>query len=186
VGATNAVHGDYTTINNALEELRKGFVSAIPARLEKMEQTIEQTLATTSPTGIQENLHSLIIAFNSLAGTSATYGYHDIGKYAKAAERHLKGLDPAREDMEKAMTKLRAYLQAITIDLEEMDHSQLSDQKLKQLTTHLEMNHRPENILIYLADEDTAFLEEMATLLSSSGFKVDHFTTLYELEERIG
>jgi PAS domain S-box-containing protein len=184
-GALSTVYGDHTTISNALEELRKGFFSGIPARLQKIEKTIEETLAAQSGTDSLERIQSLIIAFHSLAGTSATYGYYDISKHAKAAERHLKSIDPDNDDMQRAMSKLRAYQQAISIDIEEEGSKQLTDQKLKQLTTYLEINQRLENILIYLADEDESFIEELNTLLLSSGFKVQYFTTLYELEERI-
>jgi len=179
------VYGDHTIISNALEELRKGFVSGVPARLKKIEHSIAKILASDSADTIEETIHSLIIAFHSLAGTGSTYGYYDIGRHAKAAEHHLKKLSPRQDDIQQAMAKLNAYVQAIHIDLEELDSEQYSDQKLKQLTTHLEMNHRRENLLIYLADEDGSYAEELHTLLISSGFKVEYFTTLYELEERI-
>ena len=179
------MYGDHTIIRNALEELRKGFVSGIPARLKKIEQSIAEILAADSAGAIEEYIHSLIIAFHSLAGTGSTYGYYDIGRHAKAAERHLRKLSPGVDNIQQAMAKLNAYIQAIQIDLEELDSEQFSDQKLKQLTTYLEMNRRPENLLIYLADEDDSYVEDLHTLLVSSGFKVEYFTTLYELEERI-
>ena len=179
------MYGDHTRISNALEELRKGFFSGIPARLQKIEQTIAETLASSEPHEVQDHIHSLIIAFHSLAGTSATYGYHDLSKHATAAERHLKKINPAIDDMDQAMSKLRAYQQAIGIDLEEDGPQKLTEQKLKQLATHLEINRRPDNILIYLADENEALIDELNTLLISSGLKVQYFANLYELEERI-
>lgn len=177
--------GDHTTIRNALEELRKGFFSGVPARLQKIEQTITEVLANNDLSERQDLIRSLVIAFHSLAGTSATYGYHDISKHAKAAERHLKEINPDIDNMTQAMTKLRAYQQAIGIDIEDEGSQRLSEQELKQLTTHLEANRSPDKFLIYLADEDEVFVEDLNTLLLSSGFKVQCYNNLYELEQRI-
>ncbi|MBD3669576.1 MAG: response regulator [Gammaproteobacteria bacterium] len=176
---------EQSTISNALEELRKSFFNGIPTRLDKLNELQENLYDCDDTRTRHDLLQKLNIAYHSLAGTSATYGYHDISKHAKAAERYLKQMDPTAKLSDEAMDKLQAYQQAIFIDIDAYTEQPLSNQKLRQIRSHIEANRKPDNILIYIADEDRHYTEQLSHLLSSTGLKNQAFNTLYELEQRI-
>lgn len=170
---------DSTNISQKLDKLRQSFFDGLPGRLQKIDQGIKQ-LGSTSH---EEQLGSLIIAFHSLAGTSATYGYLDISKHAKAAERYLTAHQQQHNDLTSLSNKLNKYITAIYLDIEENNYDQFARQINHELSAHVEITHNASsNILIYIADDDEDILTEIATLLINTGYQVHTFSNPSALE----
>lgn len=164
-------------ISQKLDKLRQGFFDGIPERLQKITQTV-QSLGSTNH---NEQIESLAIALHSLAGTSATYGYMDISKHAKAAERYLK--EHEQVDVSVLSNKFNSYISALYLDIEENNYDQLARQMSHELSAHMEVNHTSSNdVLVYIADDDIDILGEISTLLINTGYRAKTFSSLSDLE----
>jgi len=174
------VPNEPTNISQKLEKLRQSFFDGLPVRLQK----IEQTALLLGAANHQEQLDSLIIAFHSLAGTSSTYGYMDISKHAKAAERYLN--EQGHIDLAELTDKLHIYIAAINLDIEENNYEQLARQVSHELSAHLELSTTvASDVLIYLVDDDESLLNEISTLLINAGYQTKTFSQLSALETAI-
>ena len=79
-------------IHQELRAMRVGYASRLANRISTLE-TLWQELATPpDPSAI----HKLLLGFHSLAGTSATYGFHEFSAAARQLELFFKTLDPSQ------------------------------------------------------------------------------------------
>ncbi|MDH5359825.1 MAG: response regulator [Gammaproteobacteria bacterium] len=165
-------------IHQKLEMLRQKFFTGLPVRL----QNITQTIQSLDQQCQQDQLDTLIIALHSLAGTSATYGYLDISKHAKAAERYLREQQPPF-DITTIENKINSYISAIYLDMEENNYEQLVEQMSHELSAHLLANQTSNSeVLIYVVDDDPNILNEIQTLLDNVGYRVQTYSDLSALD----
>jgi chemotaxis protein histidine kinase CheA len=75
-------------IEMQLAELRKGYAKQLPEKIQRIEATCE---AFFSQVWDEERCATAFRSAHSLAGSSGTYGFGDLGKAAKALELLIKG-----------------------------------------------------------------------------------------------
>ncbi len=92
-----------------LEALRKQFASGLPTRLDRIDAALAACRSDASnPTA----LSALVTALHSLGGAAGIFGFDELGKQARAAEREVMQWNEGRyapEQLEKISACVNAW-----------------------------------------------------------------------------
>ena len=81
-------------LDTKLFHLKKKYHREIPVKIDTIKQSLEQF--KSSPEN-PESLKALLMSVHKLAGSSATYGFHEIHSTARALEIYLSTLKPGQD-----------------------------------------------------------------------------------------
>ena len=173
MGAENMVD---RSIEQKIQAMRERFGEGLIERLTDIDEAWQG--ACSGDIEAQETLHRQA---HSLAGSGATFGFDDISDAARALERAVQAVGSVEGIAASgAITARMAELRSIVSNLGDRRSPDLDVVKLK-----VGNRDDDERKLIYLADSDAEFADNLAVQIEHFGYDVRSFSDLFEMADAV-
>ncbi|MCE5286670.1 MAG: diguanylate cyclase [Pelosinus sp.] len=165
-------------IGQQIKMLREAYLRDLSQRIDVMEGKCQELSSTKK---YEKNLAFLRRAFHSMAGTASSFGYENIGKFAKEGESVLKDIAPAERLSAEAEDTLKRCIEGLNLSLKTA--------KSLQYEFALDVNYfwaepgGEKHKTVIMVDDDEHFIANISFQLECFGYKVLKFRKLAEVEK---
>lgn len=158
-------------VREEIDAVVKSYEDALPTKLRELEMLADRL---EEQKGDVDALAYLHLQVHALAGSSATFGFNEVAKWAAATSSYLRTLMDSQKPVGKAeFIQIRAYLGELAVHLPGNQVPKLGErQHAISLPPGMVMGERR---LVYLVDSNVAFANEIALQIELLGFRVIHF-----------
>ncbi|MBK5275132.1 MAG: diguanylate cyclase [Desulfuromonadales bacterium] len=174
----NSATANASSPQEKLRALRESFTRQIPEKIRIITEKWAGLLANPSDRG---GLHDLAILLHTLAGSTSTFGFRNVGAAAGETERLVKGL-PASDGTQQAelVEGVSASL-ALLLAASEHDSGPPPGERSEEAIP--DRDHGDRKLPIFLVEDDIPLLESLAFQISCFGYDVRSFSDLADLKQ---
>lgn len=177
-GSLEVVHEE---VKEEIETVVRAYLAALPGKLMELDLLLERL---EDLGGNRDALAYLHLQVHALAGSSATFGFNQLSKWAAATSAYLKNLlDMERVPNAAEYEQLRTYLV-------EMRYNAPIDDEPKPTAARIDAPHLvpgppdSQRRLVYLVEPNLGLANELTLELELFGFRVKRFADEFELSSQ--